>query len=216
MKSHILLRIQVFAGLCFAAIFPNHVVAEEYVPAMTLEAVDDALVVGGSLNSQRFAEFSELIETRKPSRIVFHDVIGGSVDAVYAYRKKIESIDIETQVDGNCFSACALVFLAGASRSVNTSRRAVIAFHGPRDPNGEKMPRFAAAYKLQIRNRTQGKFPADLIDLAIDNNKPDGALFLYVDTIFWIRHTWAIYCENVGECRSIRNADPYEMLVFTK
>jgi hypothetical protein len=185
-------------------------------PDMTMKVRDDSLIIGGYLDHSKFSEFSKIVDASAPQKIIFNNVIGGSPASVYMYRTKILGLNIETQIDGNCFSACALVFLAGQERSVLLPHRSAIAFHGPRNPSGEEMPKFRDAYKAQIKNRTQGKFPDDLVNLALNNIQPGGALFFNVDSIFGIRTTWVIYCEQEGQCRKIYNADPYEFLIFTK
>jgi len=185
-------------------------------PDMIMQVSGDRIIIGGYLDHSKFSEFSEIIDRISPKVIVFNNVVGGSPASVYLYRTKILAINIETQIDGNCFSACALVFLAGRERSVALSHRSAIAFHGPRAPNGEEMPKFRDAYKAQIKNRTQGKFPDDLIELALNNNQPSGALFFNIDSVFGIRTVWTIYCERQDQCRKIPNADPYEFLIFTK
>lgn len=185
-------------------------------PDMTMQVSGDTLVIGGYLDHSKISEFSDIIDRSSLKIIVFNNVIGGSPASVHMYRTKILALNIETQIDGNCFSACAIVFLAGRERSVALPHRSAIAFHGPRAPNGEEMPRFRDAYKAQIKSRTQGKFPDDLIELALNNNQPSGALFFNVDSVFGIRTVWTIYCERQDQCRKILNADPYEFLIFTK
>ena len=110
--------------------------AQQGIPTMTLKVEADALVVSGYIDHNRFAEFLSAIEVSLPSRIIFRNVIGGSPRAVNLFSGKISTMNIETQIDGNCFSACALVYMAGSKRTV-TTRRSTIAFHGPRGPNGE-------------------------------------------------------------------------------
>ena len=145
--------------------------AQPTFPPMTLAVEPKSLTIGGYLSHDRFDEFLSVVEKTSPSKIVFRDVIGGSPRAVNLFSRKISSMDIETQIDGNCFSACALVFMAGTKRTA-TSRRSALAFHGPRGPNGEELSALANAYKAYLKKRTDQKFPDDLLDLAIGNNSP--------------------------------------------
>lgn len=185
------------------------------LPEMSFKANEDTFTISGSLDFKKFAEFSELVELKKYRVVVFNDVLGGTLRTVESFGNKIASLNIETRIDGKCFSACALVFLKGLKRTVNKSRQNVIAFHGPRLPNGEKLPAFAAFHKRWIIASTNGKFRSDLIDQALEINANDGALFIYTDSLFGFDRTWALLCEHFDQCKSVPNANPYELGILT-
>lgn len=196
-----------FVNVCFGQDSP--------LPQMVIIPGEDSIVIKGSLDYNKFLEFSELVDSKKYDTVIFNDVLGGSLRTVESYGSKIVSQNIKTKIDGKCFSACALVFLKGSKRTINKSRQNVIAFHGPRLTNGHKLPSFAAFHKRWIISSTNGKFPPELIDKALEINAADGALFIYTDTLFGFERTWALLCERFDQCKPVPNANPYELGILT-
>ncbi|WP_146218985.1 hypothetical protein [Undibacterium pigrum] len=108
---------------------------------------------------------------------------GGDLGAAYAIAQFIKDRKINTAVQGNCFSSCAVMFMAGTERRMLASKnlaRTRLGFHGPhkkqtREVSTEGIPKL----REWLLEATNGKFPEELLDQAMYINRAGDMMYFY-------------------------------------
>jgi hypothetical protein len=144
---------------------------------MTMDVRGDQIVMSGQVVASDASHFRSLLVAHPAVKtVVLTNSPGGSASANDAITAMIEQHHLKTVVGGYCVSACAMVFLAGASRAfgdlVATADES-LGFHGSYVKGQLKGATRLDALKARIMQRTDNKAPSALVDrwLHITNDK---------------------------------------------
>ena len=87
-----------------------------------------AILVAGEIGFGLNTALVATVAARPGADTVLLDSAGGNIFAARAMAREIARAGLATRVEGRCFSACTLVFMAGAPRGLGASGR--LGFHG--------------------------------------------------------------------------------------
>lgn len=157
--------------------------------------------------------------------IVFAESLGGTMEAVRAYVELIKRRKLNTVVKGRCYSACAVSFLAGSTRSVFPKANNMIMLHVARvvDKESGVLRPSNQNHKLLalIDELTDGKM-RDPVRSKIANSwtEASGVAFL-IGPGWWGERQNTVYCDgsqgkDTSKCQLLFNADPYDLGILTK
>lgn len=170
------------------------------------------------------AEDIEVLEKSEIREILFEGSPGGNLKAAKAYVNFIRERGLNTRFKRECYSACAISFLAGKSRSVDNSVLSSISFHVGRKKVGDKWEKgdAAVAVMTMIDELTGGKMK-DPARGKIESSwqETSGVLFLMGPGVFWGKISFTFYCNgseggDLTKCALLPDSDPYDMGVLTK
>ncbi|MBT2323614.1 hypothetical protein J7E62_14790 [Variovorax paradoxus] len=177
--------------------------------------------VKGIINSSDIEE----IEKSNVETIVFEESLGGTMEAANAYVKLIKARRLNTVVKGRCYSACALSFLAGSSRTVEPGIDNMIMLHVARvlDKKTGELRHSNQNHKVLalIDELTEGKMrdPARS-KIAQSWSEAAGVAFI-IGPGWWGERINTRYCDgtqgkDTNKCQFLFNADPYDLGILTK
>ena len=170
------------------------------------------------------ADDIKVLDRSEIKEILFENSPGGDMKAVKAYVTFIRERKLNTRFKGECHSACAISFLAGRNRSVDSSVLGAISFHAPRKKVGDKWKRGdgTAAVMTMIDELSDGKMK-DPARGKIETSwqETSGVFFLIGPGFFWGNRIVTLYCDgseggDLTKCASLSRSDPYDMGVLTK
>ncbi len=81
-----------------------------------LDGLHHEFVLDGPVSLRGFSELAGLIAEHPSVRVIALRSVGGSISAARGMARLVEEAGLETRAVGPCYSACALVFVAGAPR----------------------------------------------------------------------------------------------------
>lgn len=189
-------------------------------PAADVSVADRVATVSGLLAAQDIS----LISEPGIEKIVFFNSLGGTLEAALGYMELIKNGKIQTVVKGKCYSACALAFLSGKTRSVDVNEpvnvimvhMARTVFHGNtkeyRD-NKEVLALIDSLTDGKMRNPAREK-------IAQSWTEASGVAFIVGKGFFGERRR-TVYCDgkqgfDTSKCDEIPNADPYDLGILTR
>ncbi|MFZ6734145.1 ATP-dependent Clp protease proteolytic subunit [Undibacterium sp. Ji42W] len=151
--------------------------------AMTMLRSNQTLILFGKVVPEDSQLFRKKLEEGPVKTVVMTESPGGSMRAAYDIAELITEGKINTAVNGNCMSACALIFMAGTERRMLASKhleKTRLGFHAPhnkvtKEISTAAIPRFRE-WLLKV---TQGKFPAEVLDRAMNIESAGDMLFFY-------------------------------------
>jgi hypothetical protein len=100
--------------------------------AITVSSDGKEIIVSGTIGEGFAAGITRVLNAGAGVRTVRLSSPGGRFFEATAAAKRIRASDLDTRADGPCYSACAILFVAGRQRSLATG--AVLAFHRPSFP----------------------------------------------------------------------------------
>ncbi|MFZ6640016.1 hypothetical protein ACO0LL_09775 [Undibacterium sp. TC4M20W] len=156
----------VFATLATSLIFHSQPAA-----AMTMLRANDTLILYGRVVADDAQRFRRNLSGGEVHNVVLSESPGGDLNAAYGIAQLIRGRKINTAVQGNCFSSCAIIFMAGTERRMLDSKNLAntkLGFHGPHNKETHEVSTEAIP-KLRewLLNATDGKFPDALLDQAM-------------------------------------------------
>jgi hypothetical protein len=164
------------------------------------------------------------VEFEKTKKIVFENSLGGTYAAAIYYIQLIREHELSTIVKGKCFSACALAFLAGHERTVesNWSTVAAISFHSGRViENGSARPYDKNERLISLLTElTRGKMKKNILEMIKNSWSESSGVIFVVYPSFIFSRTRTLYCDgrqgfDTSKCESLSDADPVDMGVLT-
>ncbi|MDM0029167.1 hypothetical protein [Variovorax saccharolyticus] len=189
------------------------------VTAAQISIDGDVAVVTGMLSAQD----AQSLEAPNVKKIIFLHSLGGTMEAVHAYVEVIKRRQLDTEVKGKCFSACALSFLAGKQRLVDKSTQNAISFHVARvlDHGVLRPSKNNEAVLKMIDELSGGKMrePARS-KIAASWGAGQGVVFVIGPGLFGQRSN-TFYCDGSqgtdgSKCALLFDADPYDLGVLTR
>ncbi|MFZ6731534.1 hypothetical protein ACO0LG_06410 [Undibacterium sp. Ji42W] len=151
--------------------------------AMTMLRSNDTLILYGKVEADDTQRFRRNLSAGEVHNVVLTESPGGDLGAAYGIAQLIKGRKINTAVQGNCFSSCAIMFMAGTERRMLDSKnlaRTRLGFHGPhnketREVSTEAIPKL----REWLLKATEGKFPEELLDQAMYIKKASDMMLFY-------------------------------------
>lgn len=126
---------------------------------------DGTLEVSGAINDSDYARFKDATANGKVRTVVFKNSRGGDVQTGNLIAGLLQSLKVETVVEGFCRSQCAITFLAGHKRRMNEG--AYLGFHSAYRYDGMGMWWPGVIAQRQIFKEAAGdKYDDGLMELA--------------------------------------------------
>ena len=151
--------------------------------AMTMLRSNDTLVLYGKVETEDTQRFRRNLSDGEVHTVVLTESPGGDLGAAYGIAQLIKGRKINTAVQGNCFSSCAIMFMAGTERRMLDSKNLAgtrLGFHGPhnkqtREVSTEAIPKL----REWLLKATDGKFPEELLDQAMYIKRASDMMLFY-------------------------------------
>ena len=180
----------------------------------------EKIVVRGDIRVDQLSH----VEFEKKKKIVFENSFGGTYAAAKYYIEIIKKYKLSTIVNGKWYSACALAFLAGRERTVESASGVIsaISFHSGRVVVNGSARAFDKNERLisLISELTDGKMSKNILALIKDSwSESSGVIFIIYPSFIFSR-TKTIYCDgsqgfDTSKCVALSDADPVDMGVLT-
>lgn len=203
------------------------VAAAAAVPAYAGRVHESAgrVVVSGQISPEDATTLLGLL-ARNPGidTVQFQECRGGTLGAATAFRAIITERKLKTMAAGQCTSACALAFLAGAARRFDRQTPFnMIGLHAPRlpDSSGPSSDAVSRRMLLWVEEATGGKVRKELMDLIANSWAPtSGVMFMTYNTGA-MRTSRTVYCDGtqagtMEKCRSLPGADALSQGIVTE
>lgn len=173
-----------------------------------------------------FETLSKLIrDNPKVSIIVMKDFYGGRAGTAgfFNFTKFIRDNKLATEVDGACFSACAVAFMGGVKRSISPKadpKKSFVAFHGAYYPGGRPDEAFQATFVSALRRYSGGRMPELVAKIAYAMPPEGFLLFLDGRKAKPKDGISVIACQSKkevdsGECTGVSDIDSHKVGVYT-
>jgi rhodanese-related sulfurtransferase len=136
-------------------------VAPRTAQAMAFEQVGEDLFAAGPITAADVQTLRERLATGLVRRLVLVNSAGGELRAGLLMARQVQAARLQTLVSGHCYSACSLVFMAGAERAFATGhhpRATLVGIHGPsrretRELAAVGVPQMLAFYQQRMGER---------------------------------------------------------------
>lgn len=187
----------------------------------------ERLIMSGRIYGRHeFETLSKLIrDNPKVSIIVMKDFYGGRAGTAgfFNFTKFIRDNKLSTEVDGACFSACAVAFMGGVKRSISPKadpKKSFVAFHGAYYPGGRPDEAFEATFVSAMRRYSGGRMPETVAKYAYAMPPKGFLLFLDARKAKPKSGISVIACEDgeqlgKGGCTGITDVDAHKVGVYT-
>lgn len=192
--------------------------------AMTLERVGDTLYATGEVGGDDFQSFRAQLAQPGLRRLVLVESPGGELWTALTVGEAIRAAGLDTVAVGSCLSACAVLFVAGKTRSFGTGRHpgsTLLGIHGGYNPDSGRLgfgvgPALYAFFRRQI-----GEAMNDgVINEAIYGLKdPRGFLVLREIERLPARASRASLCQNSFQpatCKEYEGKDAFTLGLVTQ
>lgn len=133
---------------CVGTLVPQSAAIQSSDPDADIVADDTVLRVYGNIDSGFHDRFLAALDANPLTRTVELGSGGGSVKNALAAGREIRKRGLGTQLFGNCYSACPLVFVGGAERILWAAVRHDFGFHRLSTRDGAPLPDDHAFYGL--------------------------------------------------------------------
>jgi hypothetical protein len=199
------------------------------VPAAAADFKVDGerLYVSGAIYGRHeFETLSKHVrDNPKVKIVVMKDFYGGTAGTAgfFNFTKFIRDNKLATEVDGACFSACAVAFMGGVKRSVSPKadpKNSFVAFHGAYFGGGAPDLEFRGTFVSALRRYSGGRMPEMVAHIAYAM-PPDGfLLFLDGRKVKPKDGISVIACQSkkevdTGACTGISDIDSHKVGVYT-
>jgi hypothetical protein len=173
-----------------------------------------------------FETLAKLIrDNPKVSIIVMKDFYGGRAGTAgfFNFTKFIRDNNLSTEVDGACFSACAVAFMGGVRRSISPKadpNKSFVAFHGAYYPGGRPDKAFQATFVSALRRYSGGRMPEKVARYAYEMPPKGFLLFLDARKAKPKGGISVIACKDgdllgTGGCTGFTDIDSHKVGVYT-
>lgn len=108
------------------------------------------IYITGDIDYRTLTELRPLLTSHTPATTIWLNSTGGHVIAGRSIGLVIEQAGLDTTVEGQCYSACTLVFAGGKQRVLTTT--ATLGFHGYRYDSTQRV-RTITSVEIQAKDR---------------------------------------------------------------
>jgi hypothetical protein len=210
-------------------VFATLVAPPSVAPAAAADFKVDGerLYVSGAIYGRHeFETMSKLVrDNPKVSIVVMKDFYGGTAGTAgfFNFTKFIRDRKLATEVDGACFSACAVAFMGGVKRSVSPKadpKKSFVAFHGAYYGGGAPDLEFRGTFVAALRRYSGGRMPEMVARIAYAMPPEGFLLFLDGRKAKPKDGISVIACKSkkeveTGACTGISDIDSHKVGVYT-
>ncbi|MCH8622343.1 ATP-dependent Clp protease proteolytic subunit [Undibacterium sp. TS12] len=151
--------------------------------AMGMLRSNDTLIMYGHVEPADSERFRQQMAKGDIRQIVLSESPGGDMRAAYTIADLITKNNIHTAVQGNCYSACAMIFMAGTERQMVAGKKLAstrLGFHGPHNKQTHEVARAAIPHLREwLLKATNGKFPEEILDRAMNIDRAGDMMIFY-------------------------------------
>ena len=151
--------------------------------AMSMLRSQQTLMLSGKVVREDADLFRKKLAEGPVKTVVLTDSPGGNMRAAYDIAELIAEGKINTALNGNCASACAMIFLAGTDRQMVAGKRLSrtrLGLYAPHQKNTKDIPEAAVPkFREWLLKVTQGKFPEEVLDRALSTEHAGEGMFFY-------------------------------------
>ena len=196
--------------------------------AMQMEILGDQIVMGGPVLQGDFAQFKKLIDWRgfRINVVVLKDSPGGIAQEGFSIAELIRQQRLRTSVSGQCYSACALIFLGGVQRGFAAEPppdRNFVAFHGLYFADGRLATDALAPSREWISRFTDRRIDPTLVRIWSKLENMQDAVYFFDSARFkgpqgasvFVCATERSRGQRKQTCDPIPDTDGYEHGIFT-
>jgi len=190
--------------------------------AMTFQAAGTTLVMSGPVADGDLARLRDALAAGPIELVLLHDSSGGDLWNGLAVGEKIREEGLRTAVAGRCASACALMFLGGATRAFAdvAGEPARLGLHGPHSRSTKQVTlRNAGRLSAYIERMTGDKYPRDLLEKTVHIRHARDIIYMYHPGRLAAGHGKVTQClvgdDDKRDCRALEGFDPLEAGVVT-
>lgn len=183
----------------------------------------ERLTMSGTIYGRHeFETLSRLVRENPAVKIiVMKNFYGGRAGTAgfFNFTKFIRDNKLATEVDGSCYSACAIAFMGGVKRSLSPKadpKKSFVAFHGLYVHGGKLVESYEATYVSALQRYSGGRMPADVAKLAY--TMPKSGFVAFRDGRRSVDKISVIVCKNgfrKGSCTGLTDVDSHKVGVFT-
>lgn len=187
----------------------------------------ERLTISGTIYGRHeFETLARFIrDNPKVTIIVMKDFYGGRAGTAgfFNFTKFIRDNKLSTEVDGACFSACAVAFMGGVRRSISPKadpKKSFVAFHGAYFGGGRPDKGFEKTFVSALRRYSGGRMPEIVARLAYAMPPKGFLLFLDARKAKPKGGISVIACKDgdllaKGDCIGVSDIDSRKVGVFT-
>ncbi len=205
-----------FMSAATALAFFGILIANADAASVTINGAE--VVVSGSLQSSDLVKIPEGGITT----LVFEESPGGSVAAAFKYVEIIQRRKLHTKVRGKCFSACAVAFLAGTTRTIDRAAKSLILFHLSSKNVDETRIRGTqdGAILDLLENLTGGRLSGEAMELIKKSWKDNQGLVFYFGHGLFGDVDLTFYCDgtqdtDLSRCTILREMNAKDLGVIS-
>lgn len=187
----------------------------------------ERLTISGTIYGRHeFETLSGLVRSNPAVKIiVMKNFYGGRAGTAgfFNFTKFIRDSKLSTEVDGACFSACAVAFMGGVRRGLAPNanpKKSFVAFHGAYYGGGRPDTEFQPTFVAALRRYSGGRMPEAVARLAYSMPPKGFLLFLDGRKAKPKSGITVIACKDgsqlgKGGCTGITDIDSHKVGVFT-
>jgi len=148
------------------------------IKAAEISTIDDSIIIEGFFVPEDFDNFIEEIkkeEFNSVTKVILKDSLGGDFYTSVRIGLSIKILELDTQTEGLCYSACAYTWLSGNTRYYDPF--STIGIHMPAGVNDETDEDYAASSEIATLmvvwylTKVDVPLPAIEIFVEVDNRK---------------------------------------------
>ncbi|MFZ6656917.1 ATP-dependent Clp protease proteolytic subunit [Undibacterium sp. TJN19] len=151
--------------------------------AMSMVRSNETLILFGGVEPSDAELFRKNLEKGPVKHVLLSESPGGDMGAAFAIAGLIKENKINTIVRGNCYSSCAIIFMAGVERQMLAGKalpQTRLGFHGPHQKQTKEVLKAAIPQLREwLLKVTNGKFPQEILDRAMYINRAGDMLLFY-------------------------------------
>ncbi|MEJ7687573.1 MAG: hypothetical protein WKG52_11585 [Variovorax sp.] len=179
--------------------------------------------VRGNLKTVDAVKLDEILANNYIEKIIFGDSLGGTAEAAFNFMEVIKRYKAKTEVDGKCFSACALAFIAGSERRFHKGRQInLLMFHMGRTQKNKLIQEYDENERLfrLLDEATDGRLKEPVRSLIRKAWTPEAGVLFTSAPSFFGRKYQTFYCNgeqkvDFNKCQFIENSNALELGIVT-
>ena len=183
---------------------------------------NDRLIISGSLKIEEETTIEDFFnKNHNLKTIEFFNCMSGQAGATYHLANLIADRKLNTLMNGQVHSGCAIAFLAGQIRvPVERFGTHVLGIHAPRSIDNRNVPQeYVNKMMSLVEVFTEGKISSEVKDLIKKSNTGlSGVFFVTRNFSIYSDHN-TYYCNgsedaDLSKCRILKNSDPVALGIF--
>lgn len=183
---------------------------------------NDRLIISGSLKiEEEIAIDNFFYKNHNLKTVEFFNCMSGQVGAAYHLANLIADRKLNTLINGQVHSGCAIAFLAGQIRvPVERFGIHVLGIHAPRSIDNRNVPEEYVNKMISlVEVFTEGKVSSEVKDLIKKSNTGLSGVFFVTRNYSIYSDQKTYYCNgtedaDLSKCKILKNSDPFVLGIF--